>query len=384
MRILFLGKYFPPHQGGIERYTYDLARKLKEKKHDIWVLVSNKSKFQNYEKKFQNYENIDGIKLIRLPMLLYFIRGFLTPPIFSWIKKINPDIIHLQVPNPWFELNTLIYYLFGDKKKLIITYHSDILDYTIAHRFFNFFRKFMLFPLLKIYTCKIIATSPDYVKSSQFLWYSRDKVEVMPLSLDLSLFYPSILKDKKQKKIFFVGRLATYKGLEYLLMATHLVSKKRNDFKIVIIGDGPLKYKLKHMTKELFIEEFVDFKGSVSDKELMTLLKEECDIFVLPSIYRSEAFGISMMEAMALGKPVISTKIKGSGVNFVNINNLTGLVVEPKNSKQLADAIIKLLDNPDLRKKLGMAGRKRVEENFDLDKYIKRLISLYSDCISKK
>ncbi len=91
-----------------------------------------------------------------------------------------------------------------------------------------------------------------------------------------------------------------------------------------------------------------------------------------------------MVEAMAFGKPVVSTNIKGSGVNFVNINNVTGLVVEPKNYKQLADAIIRLLDNPELRKKFGEEARKRVEENFDLDKNIKRLISLYEDCINQK
>jgi len=311
MKILFLGKHFPPDTGGIEKYTYDLAKKMKEKDHDVWVLVANKSKKLIYEK-------IDEIKVVRLPTIFYFLKGFLTSPIFYWLKKIDPDIIHLQVPNPWFEFNTLIYCIFADKKKLIVTYHSDIMNYTILYSIFNFFRKFIIIPLMKIYACKIIATSPDYVKSSKFLWCSRNKVEIIPSSLDLDLFPLSRFKNRKIKKIYFVGRLVNYKGIEYLIDAINLLSIKRRDFRLIIIGDGPLRKKLQKMVENMFLEDFIEFRGNLDNKMLLKQMEKDCDIFVLPSIYRSEALGLSVIEAMALGKPVITTKIDGSGINFVN------------------------------------------------------------------
>jgi len=372
MRILILGKYFPPHKGGIETYTYDVSKELVKRKNDVWVIVSN-------EKNIFSFEKIKGIKVIRLPMLFQFIRGFLTPPLFNYIKKIKPQIIHLNVPNPWFEFNVLLYCIFNPNKKIIITYHSDIINYTIVHRFFNFFRYFMLFPLLKFYTFKIIATSNDYAESSIFLRYSKNKLEIMPIPIDLKNFEPEKLQNKKIKKIFFVGRLVKYKGVEYLIKAAFLLSKKRHDFKVIIIGDGPLKYKLKKMTKELNLEKMIIFTGKVSNGRLKNMMKKECDIFVLPSIYRSEALGLALVEAMALEKPVISTKIKGSGINFVNINNVTGLVVEPQNHEQLADAIEKLLNDYELRKKFGKNGRKRVFKFFNLNKYIQKLTRIYDE-----
>ncbi|MEM4397108.1 MAG: glycosyltransferase, partial [Candidatus Woesearchaeota archaeon] len=103
----------------------------------------------------------------------------------------------------------------------------------------------------------------------------------------------------------------------------------------------------------------------------------DCDIFVLPSVYRSEALGMSMVEAMAIGIPVVSTKIKGSGVVFVNKNNITGFVVEPRNSLKLAQALDKLLNDFELRKKFGQNGRKRTLKLFNLNSYVKKLIKIY-------
>ncbi|MEM5803722.1 MAG: glycosyltransferase, partial [Candidatus Aenigmatarchaeota archaeon] len=125
MKILILGKYFPPFEGGIEKYVYDISRKLVQEKNCVWVIVSNT------EKKY-SFEKIEGINLIRVPRSIYFLRGFLTPPIINIVKKINPDIIHLNVPNPWFEINILLFCIFY-RKKIFITYHSDIINYTPFH-----------------------------------------------------------------------------------------------------------------------------------------------------------------------------------------------------------------------------------------------------------
>ncbi|MEM5807306.1 MAG: glycosyltransferase, partial [Candidatus Aenigmatarchaeota archaeon] len=239
------------------------------------------------------------------------------------------------------------------------------------------FRFFEFFFISKFFTNKIIVTSREYIQSSIFLKYNRNKIVVLPSPLEIEKFKPKKLKNKKIKKIFFVGRLVNYKGLQYLIKSASILKKKRNDFRVYIIGDGPLKDFLIKITKRFNLEKFVIFLGKLRNDDVIKLLKKDCDIFVLPSVYRSEALGMSMVEAMAIGIPVVSTKIKGSGVVFVNKNNITGFVVEPRNSLKLAQALDKLLNDFELRKKFGQNGRKRTLKLFNLNSYVKKLIKIY-------
>jgi len=367
MRILHLGKYFYPERGGIENYTYILAKEAKRLGNEVYVIVSNTSK------KFV-HERIEGIEVFRLPRIFYLLHTPFTIPFVCLIKKINPDIIHLHVPNPWFEFNLFLYSLLN-KKTIIITYHSDVIFYTLFHFLGEIFRRIYLFPLLKI-SKKIIATSQNYVDNSFSLRKFRSKVKIIPLGVDTKKFKPLKVKKQKKKVLLFLGRLFPYKGLEYLLQAIKIVSEKRKDFILYIVGEGKLRKKLEEMTKSLKIENFVKFTGKVSDEQAVKYYNL-CDIFVLPSIHKSDAFGISQLEAMACGKPVISTNLKGSAVPWVNQHMKTGLIVEPKNSKALAEAIIYLLENEKLRKKMRMNARKRVLKYFTLQRMIRETFKIY-------
>ena len=170
----------------------------------------------------------------------------------------------------------------------------------------------------------------------------------------------------------FVGRLSYYKGVEYLIEAMQWVNAK-----LLIVGDGELREKLEEKTISLGVNGKVKFLGKVSD-EMLKYCYQICDIFVLPSVEPSEAFGLVQLEAMAYGKPVINTLLP-TGVPFVSIDGKTGLTVEPRNSKALADAINKLLSDDELRKKFGIQARNRVVENFTVDKMNEKILKVYQE-----
>lgn len=355
--------------GGIERHVLVLSKELRKYNHTVEVLVSNVSGKRKYEKIF-------GINVLRLPRFSNILNMPLTAPFFHIINKFKPSIIHLHIPNPWFELNVFIYSLFNKRAKIIATYHSDIVNYTPFHLIGNFFRKFYLLPLLKLFCNKIIATSPNYPESSYILEKVKDKIEVVPLSVDMKEFRPMKVKKMNKKVLLYVGRLATYKGLEYLLKAIEIVSHKRKDFILLIVGAGKLGEKLEALSKEFNISDFVKFTGRIDGKKLIYYYNL-CDIFILPSVYKSEAFGEVQLEAMACGKPVISTNIKGSGVPFVNKSGETGLLVEPKNAQQLAVSILYLLEKENIRINMGKKARERVKKYFSQERMINNILKIY-------
>ena len=383
MKILHIGKYLPPFfKGGIESYTYDLVKGL-SKKADIYVAVSN-IKFKPSTK------NLDGIKIYFQPKIASLLEAPINAPPYSIISKVKPDIIHFHMPNPFMELYLLFYFaLFGKKTKFVVTYHADAPHYSIIDKIADSARLFFARSLLS-YADKIIVTSENYRFGSEILKnVNKRKIVVIPLGVDTNFKAGSVEKLKKryglknEKIILFVGRLFPYKGLEYALKAMRIVFEKFPDTKFVISGSGELMDKLKKLSDKLELREKVLFTGSLPDIERNTFYKM-CDVFVLPSINRGEAFGVSMLEAMTFSKPIVSTDIKFSGVNFVNINNKTGFVVRIKDEKQLAEAIIKLLSEESLRRRFGHEARKRVSKYFNKQLMIERTYDVYKDLLQNK
>ena len=173
-----------------------------------------------------------------------------------------------------------------------------------------------------------------------------------------------------ERLIVTVGRLVYYKGFEYLIRAMPRVSGTA-----LIIGEGPLHGKLSKLASELGVADRVHFLGKV-DQEHLVSCYHAADVFVLPSVARSEAFGIVQIEAMAAGLPVINTRLD-SGVPYVSVHNQTGLTVPPADPEALAAAINKLLDDPVLGKKLGAAGHLRACQEFSLQIMTRRTEKLY-------
>lgn len=284
------------------------------------------------------------------------------------------DIIHYQYPWPTGDLLSLI----APKKPSLVSYQSDIVKQKWLKKLYWPVEQHFL-----SYVDKIIASSPQYAQSSKNLTKYKHKVETIPLAIDETV-YPALdqtVKQKWQNKVgsnffLFVGVLRYYKGLQYLLQAAKLTK-----LPVVIAGDGPERgalqdyitaHNLTNVTLVGFIEE--------EDKVALHHLSQA---FIFPSHLRSEAFGISLLEAQLYSKPIISADI-GTGSSYVNIHNVTGLAVAPADPEDLADAMIKLNDNRELGIKLGQQARLRYENNFTSKLYAQNYINKYDELLKNK
>ena len=290
-------------------------------------------------------------------------------------KEFDPDIVHFHTPNPLGSVYLLL--TLPKTKKLIVHWHSDVVEQKLLHIFYHFFEK-----LLLKRTHKIVVTTMAYVQGSIPLKPWINKVIAIPSVVKENNFRKRTEDDKaiddiknnyKGKKIIFTfGRHVTYKGLEYLIEAAPLIS---SDAVIVITGKGPLTNKLKESAK---CYPSIHFTGRLDDDELRSYLYAS-HLFAFPSITRNEAYGLAMVEAMYCGLPVVTYTIQGSGVNWVCPNGVTGLEVENRNVEALAGAINEIVNNDDLRNQLGANAFKRATELFVIDAIKEKLISLYND-----
>jgi glycosyltransferase, family 1 len=370
MKILHIGKYYPPSFGGIEKVNYDIVEGLNAEGIQTDVLCSNHTKGNVFTNNIYKIYRVHTLKIIASTPLSY---SFITT-----LKKIqnNYDIIHIHLPNP---MANLAVFLTQPKTKIVLHWHSDIIKQ----------RKLMILykPLLDWLLRKassIVVTTPTYVEGSSTLKKYTDKITCIPIGVDSKELtikrrvFDNLKEIYKDKKIIFtLGRLVYYKGFEYLIEA----SKSLPDNIIILIaGIGELKDKLQEQIHTYNLEDKVKLLGRISFEELGAYY-EFCDIFCLPSTERSEAFGVVQIEAMAFGKPIISTSIKGSGVDWVNLNNISGIIVPPKNANKLAEAIMKLLTDEKKYQQLSIGAKKRYEEVFTKDKMVDKFKNLYLEIL---
>lgn len=360
MKILQVNKLYYPWIGGVETVVKQIAEGLNKKDgFVIDILVCN-------DKNETVIEEINGVKVFKAKTLKIILGMPISFDFFYLYKKINKnyDLIFLHYP---FPLGFLAYFLFSKNKNLLIWYHSDIVRQRLLE---IFLRPFHLYVFKK--AKKIFVSNPNLIKSSYFLRRFKDKCNVIPFGIDFDYFREDeeikreaeTIKEKFGKPLILsVGRLSYYKGFEYLIK-----SSKDLEAKILIIGEGKLKEKLLRMIKNYGLEKKIFIIPPVKDLRPYYLA---CDIFILPSIYKSEAFGIVLLEAMAFGRPVISTEL-GTGTSWININGETGFVVKPKDSQELNKAIKKLLEDENLRKLLRENAKKRAQE-FSLDNFQRKL-----------
>lgn len=347
-----IGKFFYPYIGGAELHLFTLVSELKKRSDfEITILVSNTSARTEIETN-------NGVKIIRLAT----IGCILSMPIcFSmpfWLRKQKADILHFHLPNP---LSVISYFLSRPRGKIVVSYHNDIVRQKIL--------AYLIDPLLIRFLKKseaIIVTSDNIIQNSFILKKVKDKCKIIPYGIDIDRFEPNekILKKAGEIKhnlgsplVLFVGRLVYYKGLSYLVKAMKDVKAK-----LLIVGDGPLRNKIKRLARRLFIDDRIFWVGEVKNEDIARYYYA-CDIFVLPSVFKAEGFGLVQLEAFACSRPVVSTNLP-TGVPFVNINNKTGIIVAPRNTVALTCAINRLLDSPELRKNYGENGRERVERGF--------------------
>jgi len=362
IKVLHVGKYYYPYRGGLESGLYTFINELKDKL-EIQILVSN-TKCKTVIEKDSN------LTIIRLANFGKIFSQPITPTLFFWIKRLKADIVHLHLPNP---LAMVFYLIIRPPGKLLISYHADIVKQKIA----MIFLKPLLIRLLQKADA-IVVSSNNLIILSPMLKEFRAKCHIIPYGIDINKFEATPWIQEESGKIkstinkpilLFVGRLVYYKGLKYLIRAM-----KNINAKLIIIGDGPLRFKLRIWAKLLGVNHKILWLGEVSEK-MLPVYYHTCDLFVLPSCYNSESFGIVQLEAFACRKPVVSTALP-TGVTFVNLNDQTGLSVAPRNYRALADAINRLLESPQLCKIYGQNGRERVEKEFNKEKIAQKLLKV--------
>jgi O-antigen biosynthesis rhamnosyltransferase len=292
---------------------------------------------------------------------------------FAQLAK-KADVIHFHFPWPFMDM---VHFATRVKKPALVSYHSDIV------RQKNWLKLYQ--PLMTRFLGsmdRIVAASPNYIKTSEVLDKFGDKVCVIPYGLDKET-YPKPTPEKLKfwtqrlgpKFFLFVGVLRYYKGLHILLEAA-----VGTGYPIVIVGAGPIETELKMQAEKLSLPN-IHFLGHLGDEDKVALLTL-CYGVVFPSHLRSEAFGISLLEGAMFGKPMISSEI-GTGTTFINIGGKTGLVVPPSDPIAFRGAMRHLWENPEEAAEMGKCAEERYWAQFTSDRMVKAYVSLYEELLDR-
>ena len=370
LRILEVNKAYFPHVGGIETLVKQYSEEL-----GAMDGVEVKTLVCHDERAKTTHERINGVDLTRAGS---FGTYFKCPVSFSFVRLFRKmskwaDVVHIHVPFPLADAALLVS---GFKGRVVVSWHSDVVN---QKKLLVFYKPFMRY-LLKRADCIITATE-GHINGSDYLPEFRKKCRVVPygitpedyLSAERKPFLTERCSDRSSVKVLFTGRLVYYKGVDVLLRAFRDV----RGCELFIAGTGQLEDSLRRYADTHGLSDKVHFLGFLPDDELRQAYAD-CDIFVLPSVVKSEAFGIVQLEAMVYGKPVINTSLP-SGVPHVSLHGVTGLTVPPSSPKALAAAINKLAEDKPLREKLGRNAAIRVKRDFNEKDIIRRLYESLSN-----
>ena len=360
VKILHVYKDFdPPIRGGMERHMALMCR-FQRQWAEVEALTCSRSLRTHVVER-------DGTRVTEVGEWGRF-QSAPASPLFPWyLRRIRADIVVVHVPNPTAELGWLLSRPSG---KLVVRYHSDVVRQASAMKVYgpvqmNFLRK----------AAMILPTSERYVETSPVLQKVRDRCRVVPLGILPEEFRltdheraAALREQYGGKFVLFSGRHRYYKGIEYLVRAAVDIRAP-----VVIAGDGPERAHCQALARELDVN--IAFPGMLTQDDLVAHL-HACEIFAFPSVARSEAFGIAMLEAQACGKPIVATTL-GTGVEFVNLHEKTGLNVPPKDPAAFAEAVNTLLDNPARRAEMGALAKKRVESEFRAEEVARAEFALF-------
>jgi rhamnosyl/mannosyltransferase len=377
MRVTMVNKYYyPPHLGGVETVVRNLSEGLiAETDAQVRAIVCN-------EGTDRLEEIVGGVDVLRLPRQFALSSAPIAlsmPGVLRHeVHRPSPtDIINLHSPYPWGELAWL---QSRPDIPMVLSYHSDIVR---QKRMLAAYKPFLEAVLDRADV--ITTSSPNLRDGSPFLKPRADKVRIVDYGLhvgDIAEPAATVLARAEQiradhggrKIVLFVGRLVYYKGADVLVRAMADV-----DADLVVIGRGPLESELRETARALGVSQRVSWVQPQDDQELHAYYRA-ADVFCLPSVANSEAFGLVQIEAHAAGTPAVSTNLPTS-VPYANLDGVTGLTVPVGDSRALSGALNRVLCDDDLRARLGAQARERALTQFTIPRMVAQMLDVYAEAI---
>lgn len=386
IRVLHLGKFFPPHPGGIERFVADLAAEQAAQGMSVHVLAHAEPGTWR-----SRHFGAGDVEVDLAACHGQFVYAPVSPAfprlLARAIREFKPDVLHIHVPNTsafWALLSPA-----ARRLPWIVHWHADIPPDSRRRALRAAYRLYKPWEQALLRRARaVIATSQAYADSSVALRPWLGKVGIVPLGLPASIAGHAAVSTNIQwpapgLRLLAVGRLSYFKGFDVLLRALAQIQ----DASLVLIGDGECGAALRALAAQLRIEARVRFAGRIdmdaAGQALLESAYASADLFCLPSTERAESFGIVLLEAMRAGLPVIASDIRGSGAGFVvGDRESSGLLVPPNDADALAAAIRQLAADADLRRRLGAAGQRRFRREFTLEQVTPRVSVLYRQVLA--
>jgi len=380
LTILLIPNSYLPKLGGLELAVYNVAHYLARKAHKVTVIAG--TSIVKYSKEADS----DSVTVYRMPFILprvvtrcgykkamiSLLKSIVTPclipltffKLFQIIRSTKPDIVNLHyiAENAFFCLLVRKFLRFN----FIVNIHGEDIEWYNKRSFIS-----------RWLTKKTLQNADLVLSNSKYLLKKAEKIcpiknkDVVGNGIDLKHFEDNKKYIHNKRYILSIGNFGYKKGFDVLIKAFNIVSSKYPGVDLLMAGDGLERAKCERLVLEVKLNKSVNFLGKVG-RTRIPLLLNGCELFILPS--RREPFGIVLLEAMAAGKPIVATR--AGGVPEVVKEGENAILVEPESSDALAQGIMKLLQDSDLRKRFGEKG-KEIVKNFTWDKVIERYIKIY-------
>lgn len=377
MRILQVSPWFYPHLGGVESHVMGLSRELAARGHEVTVVTTR------HTTSAPEREAMDGFDVVRVKPRMIVLRTPVAPRIRTVLRSLPADVVHAHLPPP------LSAHYAADAAEarglpLVLTYHCDVeIPSPLGSLIEAVYRRSLGASTLER-AAKVVVTTRTYAATSRAVW--RHDPAVIPNAVDVHRFHPEVDGTAVREKLkvpqgrpiaLLVGRIVAHKGVEHFIEAARYLP----NVQFLVAGEGSSLEAMERLADTLGVKDRVRFLGRVSQENLPKVYAA-CDLFVLPSVSRLEAFGIVALEAMATGKPVVVADIPG--VREVIEDEREGLLADPVNPQDLAAKMRRLVEDPALRQEMGRRGREKVLANFTTEKVADQLLAVYESVRPKQ
>lgn len=369
MKILQIGKFWPV-RGGVEKVMYDLTAGLSRRGIRCDMLCAA-SEGPAEEIVLNPCGTVTAVST-----LLKASSTMIAPAMIARLRRTaaSYDIIHVHHPDP---MAALALRLSGYRGKVVLHWHSDILRQRMLLKLYRPLQSWLLGR-----ADTVICTSPSYAAGSEALAGVGARLRCVPIGIDpvVPVTDPAARPawlPRGRRVVFSMGRMIPYKGFDNLILAA---AELPADYVTVIAGSGPLYEPLRAMVRNLHLESCVIMPGRITDAERDALLGA-AGVFVLPSVEKTEAYGIVIIEAMSAGVPVIATEIPGSGTSWVNAHGVSGLNVPVADPQALARAVTDICSDESVRAAYAAGARRRWEENFTGDRFLDTVAGIYDSLL---